>query len=444
MKLRILFGQCLLASVLHTPAKAQTLSFTEVWDKIQSESDAMKASDSAREAAAAARSRASRHWLPRVFLDARGYETNDPGASFFGLLQQRELTSADFNADQINHPDKSTYIRGALGIDLPLYEGGMRTAQVRVQTHLSAAKMSEASQVRLEQYAQVSETYAGLSVLNRQATKLTQLNAELEKLIASYRLGSKSNPLGYSGLLGMRSLVNRIQGRMQQYEAQRKSYYSALAEMGLRQEGWTPEDIESERFVVRYLETTTNGRESFQIASARDSALAATEFNEIEKARFLPRVGAFAETYTFGGKRGSADGYSAGLYLQWNLFDPSDFGRLREARLKAIEANHTFEAFRRKERAEQAAHQEALKALRSNLNLLKQSDGLLSEQTTMTSTLFRNGSISALQVVEMLNRRTDLIDQQTQTELQLLKTAAEVIRRQPFALEQTTSSGGPK
>ncbi|MCB0407232.1 MAG: TolC family protein, partial [Bdellovibrionales bacterium] len=194
-----------------------------MWSEINASSAAQQAAKFQLESTQEAKSRASRHWLPTVYLDAKTYQTNDPGASFFGLIQQRSLQTTDFNANSINHPDAAVYTRGALGVNLALYEGGMKSAQVDMLKHSEVAEENIYAQTRLNQYAQVGVIYGQLGVLEKKQDQLTYLKAQVEKLLKNYQLGSRSNPVGHSGLLGMKSLANRIEGLLIQFQAQSQS-----------------------------------------------------------------------------------------------------------------------------------------------------------------------------------------------------------------------------
>lgn len=424
-----------------TSGVAQTMTFKDVWARINESSPLQESSRLSVQFTEAAQSRAGRHWLPKVYIDAKGYQTNDPGASFFGLLQQRKVETTDFNPDALNHPQARTYIRGALGLDLPLYEGGMKAAEVNMYGHEVSAQKMSVRQIQIEQYAQVGAIYGTLSALQRQKVKLQKLNTDVNKLLGSYQLGSKSNPVGYSGLLGMKSLANRLQSHLNQIVAVANSQYATVAEMGLGNVKWEPEIIEAENFVQRYLQTTRAQTKSYRVAVAEERVKASELAAKMERARMLPRVGAFAESFMFNGSRDTADGYSAGVYLQWNLFGPSDYGRVTEAKIKSAAAAKAFEASVQQENAEKTTLIENLGALKTNIKLLDDSDRILSEQTTVATKLFRNGSISALQMVEVLNRRTDLVLQQADAEIALIQTATQAILREPFEIPETAMAG---
>ncbi len=78
---------------------------------------------------------------------------------------------------------------------------------------------------------------------------------------------------------------------------------------------------------------------------------------------------------------------------------------------------------------------ESLKAYQQNIQLLNDSYKLLIEQSKITETLFKNGSINALQFVEVLSRRADLITQQGEAEIGLVKTATQMITKQNFKID---------
>jgi hypothetical protein len=423
-----------LLAAFSTSTNAETLSFQDIWKQIAEKSPAQEAAKLKTLSTEEGLSRAERHWLPKLYLDARSYSTNDPSSAFVGLLEQRKVETADFNPDALNHPDAQSFTRGAVGIDLPLYEGGMKQAQVFMYDHLLSAQKLGKSQIEVEQYAQSASAYATIALIEKQKAKLTELSDAIAKLMKSYQLGQKTNPVGYSGLLGMRSLANRITGLIEHLGAQKRSYFAMLKELGVRDENWAPQTVDAREFADRFL--NSNKSESYTSMAGAENAQASFQAAKMERARYLPKVGAFAESYMFSGNRDTANGYTAGLYLQWSLFDPADFGKYKQAKLSSLAGQKFVEASSQEENAERQRLMESKQALRSNLSLLDESDKLLSEQTRVSSTLFKNGSINVLQFVEILNRRTDLIAQQTEAEMNLVKTAAALTTKTKFEIPE--------
>lgn len=411
-------------------ASASGASLESVWSEIQRGSKAVEASRLELEAAEAGHSRASRHWLPRVYLNARGYQTNDPGASFFGLLSQRSVTAADFNPTSLNHPESRFFAGGALGIDLPLYEGGMRTAAKSFQTHQVAAKSSELAGTKNAQYLEVAKAYSALLTYSRQRKGLEHLSASVNRVLARYKIGVRSNPVGYSGLLGLKTLKNRIDASLAANTAGENAARLALREMGYRKEKWEPQTLGATAFAAKYLDAAKG--ESTSLSALRGQALSAKEGAKMEGARYLPRVGLFAEESLFHGKRSTETGWAAGLYLQWNLFNPNESGLAHEARLRAAAAESGSIALEERERAEVAGLEQALEATRAGLKLSETSEALLEEQTQVAESLFRTGSIPALQLVEALSRRLDLILAHAEAEQALVRLSADRAARSGF------------
>lgn len=427
-------------------ANSETLSFSDVWKKVSSSSPALQGSKLRVESINAGLSRAENHWLPKVYLDARSYRTNDPGSAFLGLLEQRKVGSSDFSPDSLNQPDAQTFTRGSVGLDLAIYEGGMKEAQVEMYNRLSNSVKLASFQIEIDQYAESGLAYGSIASIQKQKQKLKDLNDEIAKLMKNYQLGQKTNPVGYSGLLGMKSLANRISGLIEQLEAQEKASYSALKEMGLQDPNWTPKTVDVLNFVDQFFseKSVDPKTQSYKSQSQTQASLADLEASRMEKARYLPRIGAFAESYLFNGNRDTASGYTAGLYLQWSLFEPSDFGKYKEASLAAQAAVKFSEANLQQENGVRSGLIETDKALRSNLARIEDSDKLLFEQTRISLQLFKNGSINALQFVEILNRRTDLIMQQSDVEIGILKVSSERIQKTQFEIPIVAISGGQK
>ena len=412
---------------------AQELKLEDVWREIAKDSKVQNAAQLDVEAASAASERAKINWLPRAYLDVKSFETNDPGLSFFGKLSERAVTTNDFDPTALNHPASSLYTRGALGIDLALYEGGMKSSQREMQDHLLAGKKEEQHQVLTNEFVEVAQAYGAINSLADQRENLNDIQTGLLRLIKSYKLGNRSNPVGYSGLLGLKALSNRIQALINENRSKGAAHREELSQLGLKQGDWRPTKSKAVEYVARYFKSG-EAAESSGSAARKEMALAAESGAAMEKSRYLPKVGAFAEQYVFNGSRATDSGYSAGLYLQWNLFNPADYGVAKEAHLKAAAAEKYAAYNSDQERSAFLGIKQAIEATRQNLLLMTESQKLLVEQTQTAEELFRNGSINALQLVEALSRRADLIASFTDAELNLLKLHGELAMKSKFEI----------
>jgi outer membrane protein TolC len=160
------------------------------------------------------------------------------------------------------------------------------------------------------------------------------------------------------------------------------------------------------------------------VVAARLGAESLDQAKDGEKAKFLPRLGLFAQGDLYGGNRAAATSYSSGAYLQWDLFSAPNFGAIGQAEHQAAAAQAKADELKNKLASDHVAAESGAKASERSLTLLDESADLLEEQTQTARGLFRSGSINALQLVEVLNRRADLLVNRAQVELQLAQMKA--------------------
>lgn len=419
MKLQIFTFSVLSAFFLNTVRASD--DFASLWKDVSARSFGISSSRYEAEAAAVGASRAVRHWFPRLLANAQIVNSNDPGTTLFSTLRSRTLVATDLNPDLMNHPSREWFKQGSLVLDWSLFEGGAGVAFER-----GAEKESEAQALALasemsKEYTNLTNEYAKLIALRNEHSAYKELKEKLNAFLARYKLGSRDNPVGYSGLLGMQALANRLDGYLDQTQAEiSATEYSLKTRSG--REGKTistPTDLSVKKFVDSALSVRNQDRRenSFQARSAARAADAASEFSKAERGRWLPRVGVFTSGNLTSAPRDSGTSVEYGAYLQWELFNPKNIGSKKEATLRA-------EATR--ERANQSAEASnissqfaalSIPALEKNLTRIEDSFRLTSEQVAVTEKLFRNGSINVLQFVEVLSRRTDVVQSRRSIEL---------------------------
>ncbi len=408
------------------------LSFSEVWARVEGNTPSEKAVKNELDAAVTGAARASRHWFPVLYLDAKGYASNDPGAALFSKLSQREISAADFSPTLLNQPDAQLSERVALGVNFPLFEGGMRVAQTQIAQIQVQAKELEEKATKNAIYLEVARAYQSIAIQERATKGLHELDKLLSDVLSRYHLGSKSNPVGYSGLLGLQGLKNKIMGSHAEKRAKISAYYGAITSMasGLP-EKWTPRDSELISFSQKYFTSVSGDSRagdaptaarlgSLKFQSMEVASQASDRMVTLEKARFLPRVGLFAESALNHGDRGTGVSHTAGAYLQFNLFSASDYGAVHQAQSSSLAAHDRIDEAKLHETIEVLANREATKALEEGLRLLGDSSRLLAEQTEVAKKLFNSGAMNALQFAEVLNRRTDLLSALENAEIEYL------------------------
>lgn len=399
----------------------RTLSFSEIWGLVGRHSPELHAAEYELKAARIAENRAANHWFPRLYVDVRAYETDDPALSFMSVLEERQINSGDFAPFSLNQPQDRLYERGTLGMDLPLFEGGAKVAMAEASGKAREAKQAERDAASTAQYAQLAGSYGALLVLADEQENLAQLSDQVEGILKSYSIGSRSNPVGYSGLLGLKTLGNRLSGLQAQASAQQRTLKNQIGIQASLTGDWTLVAERAKDFLAQVLPPPSQAQEPAFVRAAQRSAESMEKLQGVENARFFPKVALFGEGTLNGGDRSSAAGYVAGAYLKWDLLDAPNFGAEEQAADSAQAAYSRAESLRKKAQTDKVRAQENLEALKANLDLMDDSSRLLEEQTDTAKNLFKNGSINALQLVEVLARRTDLITSRAQAEMDLVQ-----------------------
>lgn len=408
------------------PSTAQTdvktLSFGEIWNLVKQHSPALHAAEYELKAAKVGEDRAGNHWFPRIFVDARAFETNDPALSFMSVLEERQISVSDFVPSSLNQPQDSFFERETLGLDFPLFEGGAKVAMADSSSKAREGKEQEKNAVFTGQYAQLAGSYASLLVLSDEQENLTKLSDRVGEILKSYSIGSRANPVGYSGLLGLKTLGNRLLGLQTQALARQKTLKNQIQIQTQSLTGdWVPEPGRAKDFLERVLPAPSQSIEPAFVQAAQAGADSIEKMEGAENAKLLPKVALFGEGYLNGGDRSSATGYVAGAYLQWDLLDIPNFGAGEQAADTAHAAQAQADSLKQKAQMDKEQAKESLEALKVNLGLMDDSSKLLEEQTDTAKNLFKNGSINALQLVEVLARRADLITSRAQAEMDLVQ-----------------------
>jgi outer membrane protein TolC len=396
------------------------LEFGRIWNLVKSNSPAMKGALYEFEAAKIGTERAGRHGYPRVYFTGRAFATNDPGASFMYTLQQRQVGLADFTPTALNQPGNSFFEQGTLGIDLTLYEGGGRVAQAEAAGRVAEGKSWESKAQVISDYAQAANDYAALLILTKVRKDLLELREGVSGIVEHYTIGSKSNPVGYSGLLGLKNLLNRIDGLLVENEGTVASKRSSIQTLAINlPDDWQPSPDRSKNFLAKVFSNADSDPIPAAVQAARMGAEALERAKDGEKAKFLPKVGIFAQGDLYGGSRTTATSYTSGAYLQWDLFSAPNLGAVTQSEQLASAAAARADQLRNKMNGDHVTAKANLISTEKNIILLDESAKILEEQTQITRGLFRNGSINALQLVEVLNRRADLLTHRTEAELNL-------------------------
>ncbi len=398
-----------------------TKKFDNIWSEIYSKSAKKKATELDKESTELSLARAERHWLPRVYGSAQWFSTNDPTQVFFTNLGQRAIEQADFIPSDLNNPGRKNFKTGGLGIDFPLYEGGIKSSQTLMFKALLKSSELEVMAKRSEEYTEFSRHYGGLLLTLKNEIYLTELKQNLDKLINSYQVGSQSNPVGYSGLLGLKGVRNRIEGSLYELNLKALNSKTWINTKIETSENWNPDLTESlNNFLATKLAQSSSNSYSSMLLAQELKVSSLENMKEMERARHLPRVGLFAQTNMYSGDRNTANAQAYGIYLAWDIFNSDSYGRVGEADAKFRASEAKILAGKQEEKIMLEQMLASKSTLEKSLILLEDTDKILKEQTINAMKLFRSGMLNALQLAEVINRGVDLIENKNKVENQYL------------------------
>ncbi len=413
------------SSVASASGSRSTFSFEEVWRFAKASSPEISEADHELQASKIHEVRQSRHWYPRVFAEGRVYSTSDPALTFMSLLGQRQISAADFAPGTLNQPGHGFFERGTLGFDLPLFEGGSRSATANAAAQAAKARGYGKSFVQVKLYTEIAMAYVSMLVLEAQQREFSQLADGVEDTLSRYKIGAKSNPVGYSGLLGLKNLRNRIQGLLVENEAKRGEVRDRVrvvaSELPIH---WSPLSEDLETFAEKHLALADQPVRSASENAAYAQADAIGILEGAERAKFLPKIGLFGTGDLYGGDRSASLSYTAGAYVQWDLFSAPNLGAVGQAEHQAAAALARAHSESQRVEIARSGAKHSMSSLQKNLTLMDESAKLLQEQTTTARGLFLNGSITALQLVEVLARRADLLVMRADAQMGLVQARA--------------------
>ncbi len=413
-------------------------NFSELWSHIENNSPVLDAAEHTKQSATIQAQRSARHWFPRLYLEGQTYRTNDALLALGAQLGQRSVTAVDFAPAQLNRPGTQNFQHGVVGLDWAFFEGGFKTAlaQAAKEEHL-AAQLRQRAEKR-QQFADAAGRYGALLLSDEQLRLLKNVHDGLERIVKQYRVGLKSNPVGYSGLLGMQSVLNRIEALRLQQETQQATNQALLQSHFFKSDfvggvDWKIPQQSIADFVKQTLvyDDSKPGEKAPAVQAAWHGAFASQKAIDAEKARFLPRAGLFAQGHLINGARDTNTSYAGGLYLQWDLFQAQNLGAVAQAHHTAQAMEALAIATERQVASSKAATQHAWQSINKTLSLLDESERLLSEQVSTALVLFKNGSIHALQLAEVFARRVDLITQRNDVLMQLIRTGTNLYLASP-------------
>ncbi|TGK42026.1 TolC family protein, partial [Leptospira gomenensis] len=253
--------------------------------------------------------------------------------------------------------------------------------------------------------------------------------AEIKYFLSNYRLANRSNPVGFSGFLSLKTLQNLLEISKKEQETLRSAAEEQLRFMTEDlPEDFRPSKTPLLKFADEFLPLpnpqnsgNTDLSEVYRLRSEE-----AKEAVKVERAKFLPKIAAFAESYTYDGSRDRANAYNAGLFLRMNLLDPSDLGAVDQAKADLDVVRKKAEETKLREESHFRILIVKERNILENLNSIYDSMRIQEEQLRISSKLFREGTLSAPQMATSFSKSAELLRMKSDSESEYLKTRAQL------------------
>jgi len=409
-------------SFIHSNAQQTVLiSKAEVAEKVAEHNTNLKISEQSFLLANAEFRQTNAVFLPNITASHTGITTTNPLMAFGSKLNQEILTAADFDPDLLNNPDQIENFATLLEVELPLINiDGLyqrKAAKNKMQAmEFQTERTKQYLDFEVEKaYMQLQLAYKGVKVLDK---VLTSAEANLKLAQDNFNQGL----LQRADVLAVEVRVTEVKNQLQSAKSQvvNASNYLSFLMNDKSYAIYQPTDT----LRVNLVDINLNKTISEDRADLKAMELTTESYksmNKSDKMAFLPRLNAFGSYALFDDSlfQGSANGYTIGAQLSWNIFEGSRrFGKAQESKVAFEKSQLEYEQYMSKSQLELNKAHRRLADAKNKLDLtalaLKQSK----ESLRIRTNRFREG----------LEKTSDLLlteTQYAQKELEYYQTVFE-------------------
>jgi len=400
----------------------EEIPFPKIWEMVVKNSPINKSLNLMIESSNTSVDRQSRYWLPSLYANSQFISTNDPTLTFINYLGEGRVKQEDFAPSTLNSPSYNSFNSTQIGLNFLAYDGNSRSSYLKAQKHESKSLEYEKNSELINLYIKTLKEYSNIIIAENYLNELSETEKNIEKIINNYRIGEKSNPIGYSGLLSLKSVSNKINLLINDINTNIKNSKITLNLMsGNENKEWQTPNLSIEKFTSTYFKKSDSSYNSYNYLAQMEKSYSLREKIAAEEAKYLPKIGLFSQANIFGGDRGIKTSYVFGVNITLNIM-ASDFGAKREVELLSQAKEEATKQISLSEKIMSEISEENLRSIKTNLDLTTKSEEILNEQLKVLISLFKNGSISVGQISDIYNKKTDIINNKYSLKNYLLGT----------------------
>lgn len=383
------------------------ISKEDVLMKVLEENTTLKISDEDYIQARADFRQTNAVFLPNITASHTGMATTNPLMAFGSKLNQEILTQADFNPALLNDPSQIENFATKFEIQQPVINMDGFYQRKAAKTKMEAVALQkqrthEYLEIEVQKaYMQLQLAYKGVTVLEK----------ALEAANANKKLADNSFKQGYlqqADVLSVKVRVTEIKNQLQTAKSNVENASNYLSFL-MNDDGYVvyiPTD--SLRIAAESIDETVLVSENRSDIKAMQMASEAyNAMYKADKMSFLPRLNAFGayEMYDDQLFQASANGYTFGALLSWDLFQGSKrFGKAQKSKSEFEKSKLELEQYVSQSNLELNKTKRMLKDAKNKLILSQ-----LALQQSEESLRIRTNRYE-----EGLERTTDLLMTETQ------------------------------
>ena len=343
----VLLSLPLLANVknLHLETALQMLQKNNLELKISRFNEQMKAYEA---------TAAEGHHYGKLDVALTGMRSNDAGNVFGFKLQSREATFGDFGFAEfdmsgqtnplpvapqaLNYPDARNHFQTKISYMLPLYTGGKLTEYGRITKAMERMSQYDTQKLLNEKVFQTKKAFYDISLIENYISNLSKIikNIDhLESIVESMKTEGYAREIDE---LEVQARKAEAQSMYNQAKLNKDLAYQFLSFL-------LNEDVTSIKRVNDMAPMPQINSEDVESNNIDiQKALLGLQITEmamnVEKANYLPTIGAFGEYGSaddeLWNEFSEKDSYTVGVQLKWNIFN----GGIDAANLEKAKVNH--------------------------------------------------------------------------------------------------------
>ena len=290
----------------------------------------------------------------KLDLSLTGMRSNDAGNVFGFKLQSREATFGDFGfsefnpqnpnilnvkPESLNYPEARNYYQTKISYMLPLYTGGKLTEYGRITKAMQRMSQYDTQKLLNEKIFQTKKAFYDISLIQNYIYNLSKIIKNIKHLENIIGNMEKEGYAKEIDALEVQARLAEAQSMYNQAKLNRDLAYQFLSFL-LNTEVKSIKKV-NEMAVMPKVKMDDVDNNNIDIQKAKLGLEVTQMAVDVEKANYLPTVGAFGEyasaDNTLWNEFTQKDSYTVGVQLKWNVFNGgSDDANLEKAKVNYL------------------------------------------------------------------------------------------------------------